>query len=53
MSRRRRRIACDCGIVAVTGSDPAGMTVGRRTRSKPPAIWRALMLREIALLAAR
>jgi hypothetical protein len=41
-----RRIACDCGIVAVAGSDPAGMTVGRRTRSIPPAIRRALVLRD-------
>ena len=42
----RRRVACDCGIVAVAGSDPAGMTVGRRTRSIPPAIRRALLLRD-------
>ena len=41
-----RRVACDCGIVAVAGSDPAGMTVGRRTRSIPPAIRRGLVLRD-------
>jgi hypothetical protein len=41
-----RRVACDCGIVAVAGNDPVGMTVGRRTRSIPPAIRRALVLRD-------
>ena len=41
-----RRVACDCGVVAVAGSDPAGMTVGRRTRAIPPAIRRALVLRD-------
>ena len=41
-----RRIACDCGVVAVAGSDPVGMTVGRRTRAIPPAIRRALVLRD-------
>jgi len=41
-----RRVACDCGVVAVAGNDPVGMTVGRRTRSIPPAIRRALMLRD-------
>ena len=41
-----RRIACDCGLVAVTGNDPASMSVGRRTRSIPAAIRRALLLRD-------
>jgi hypothetical protein len=41
-----RRIACDCGLVAVTGNDPADMSVGRRTRSIPPTIRRALLLRD-------
>ena len=41
-----RRIACDCGVVAVAGNDPVGMSVGRRTRSIPPAIRRALVLRD-------
>ena len=42
-----RRVACDCGIVAV-GHDPAGtnMSIGRRSRSIPLAIRRALILRD-------
>jgi hypothetical protein len=40
-----RRIACDCGVVAAAG-DGAGLNIGRRTRSIPPAIRRALALRD-------
>ena len=40
-----RRIACDCGLVAVAG-DGAGLNIGRRARSIPPAIRRALTLRD-------
>jgi hypothetical protein len=42
-----RRIACDCGLVA-TRTDAAGsvLDVGRRTRSIPPALRRALWLRD-------
>jgi hypothetical protein len=40
-----RRIACDCGVVAVAG-DGAGLNIGRRARSIPPAIRRALTLRD-------
>jgi hypothetical protein len=40
-----RRIACDCGMVAVAG-DGAGPNIGRRARSIPPAIRRALALRD-------
>jgi hypothetical protein len=40
-------VACDCGIVAV-GHDQTGtnMSIGRRSRSIPPAIRRALILRD-------
>jgi hypothetical protein len=41
-----RRVACDCGLLAVTGDPGTGMNVGRRTRSIPPAIRRALQLRD-------
>ncbi|HUJ77239.1 MAG TPA: DUF222 domain-containing protein, partial [bacterium] len=40
-----RRVACDCGLVAV-GHDGEALDIGRRTRSIPPAIRRALMLRD-------
>jgi hypothetical protein len=40
-----RRIACDCGVVAVAG-DGAQLNIGRRARSIPPAIRRALALRD-------
>jgi hypothetical protein len=40
-----RRIACDCGVVAVAG-DGAELNIGRRARSIPPAIRRALALRD-------
>jgi hypothetical protein len=42
-----RRIACDCGLVA-TRTDASGsvLDVGRRTRSIPPALRRALWLRD-------
>jgi hypothetical protein len=42
-----RRLACDCGLVATrTDSDGAVLDVGRRTRTIPPAIRRALWLRD-------
>ncbi len=45
-----RRVACDCGLVAVsTGgaqSDASPLNIGRRTRAIPPAIRRALVLRD-------
>ncbi len=42
-----RRIACDCGLVATrTDDDGSVLDVGRRTRSIPPAIRRALWLRD-------
>jgi hypothetical protein len=40
-----RRVACDCGLVAVSG-DGAELNIGRRTRSVPPALRRALALRD-------
>ena len=40
-----RRVACDCGLVAV-GRDGEALNIGRRARSIPPAIRRALMLRD-------
>jgi hypothetical protein len=40
-----RRVACDCGLVAV-GSDGQALNIGRRARTIPPAIRRALMLRD-------
>jgi hypothetical protein len=40
-----RRIACDCGLVAVTGQGEA-LDIGRRARSIPPAIRRVLRLRD-------
>jgi hypothetical protein len=38
-----RKVACDCGLVAALGGGP---DVGRRTRSIPPALRRALMARD-------
>lgn len=40
-----RRVACDCGLVAASG-DGEALNIGRRTRTIPPAIRRALMLRD-------
>jgi hypothetical protein len=40
-----RRVACDCGLVAIAG-DGEALNIGRRARSIPPAIRRALMLRD-------
>ena len=40
-----RRVACDCGLVAI-GRDSEALNIGRRTRSIPPAIRRAMMLRD-------
>ena len=43
-----RRLACDCGVVTLTEA-AAGqpLSVGRRTRSIPPAIARALARRDV------
>jgi hypothetical protein len=42
-----RRVACDCGIVAVgRDGDGEALNIGRRARTIPPAIRRALMLRD-------
>ena len=40
-----RRVACDCGLVAVAGTGEF-LNIGRRTRSIPPAIRRVLLLRD-------
>jgi hypothetical protein len=40
-----RRVACDCGLVAVSG-DGEKLNIGHRSRSIPPAIRRALTLRD-------
>ncbi len=40
-----RRVACDCGVVAASGSGET-LNIGRRTRTISPAIRRALMLRD-------
>jgi len=40
-----RRVACDCGLLAV-GHDGEALNIGRRARSIPPAIRRALMVRD-------
>ena len=40
-----RKVACDCGLVAI-GGDGEALNIGRRARSIPPAIRRALMLRD-------
>ena len=44
-SETLRRVACDCGLVAA-GADGEELSIGRRTRTIPPAIRRALMLRD-------
>jgi hypothetical protein len=43
-----RRIACDCGLVAVSGDAGSAhqLNIGRRSRQIPPAIRRALSLRD-------
>jgi len=43
-----RRVACDCGLVAATrgGADGGRLDIGRRTRTIPPAIRRALVLHD-------
>jgi hypothetical protein len=42
-----RRIACDCGLVAVSGNATSTqLNIGRRSRQIPPAIRRALLLRD-------
>jgi hypothetical protein len=40
-----RRVACDCGLLAI-GRDGEALNIGRRARTIPPAIRRALMLRD-------
>jgi hypothetical protein len=40
-----QRVACDCGLVAMTGHGER-LSIGRRSRSIPPAIRRALLLRD-------
>ena len=40
-----RRVACDCGMVAMSRNGEA-LNIGRRARTIPPAIRRALMLRD-------
>jgi hypothetical protein len=40
-----RRVACDAGVVAVSGAG-IDLSIGRRSRSIPPAIRRALHLRD-------
>ena len=40
-----RRVACDCGLLAA-GREGQALNIGRRARSIPPAIRRALMLRD-------
>jgi hypothetical protein len=44
-SEALRRVTCDSGMMAVSETGQ-GMTVGRRTRSIPSAMRRALMLRD-------
>jgi hypothetical protein len=42
-----RRLSCDCGLVRVRhGSDGAVLAVGRKTRTIPPALRRALEVRD-------
>jgi hypothetical protein len=43
-----RRVSCDCGLVAAKSAGEGGETlsIGRRARTIPPAIRRALMLRD-------
>jgi len=42
-----RRVACDCGLVVVgEGAEGETLNIGRRSRSIPPAIRRALMARD-------
>lgn len=41
-----RRVACDCGVVAAVGDHDGGLSIGRRSRSIPPAIRRAIQLRD-------
>ncbi|NNE35773.1 MAG: DUF222 domain-containing protein, partial [Rhodothermales bacterium] len=43
-----RRLGCDCSVVRVT-DDSSGepLSIGRKTRSIPPAIRRALRFRDI------
>jgi hypothetical protein len=46
-SETLRRVACDCGVVAVVGDGDGGaLNIGRRTRTIPPMIRRALALRD-------
>ena len=40
-----RRVSCDCGLVAVSGGGES-LNIGHRSRAIPPAIRRALVLRD-------
>ncbi|MGE0788053.1 MAG: DUF222 domain-containing protein [Sandaracinaceae bacterium] len=42
-----RRLACDCSLIGVKlDRDGDPLDVGRKTRSIPPALWRAIVLRD-------
>ncbi|MBK7536161.1 MAG: DUF222 domain-containing protein [Myxococcales bacterium] len=42
-----RRLACDCGLVVATvAADAAPLSIGRKTRTIPAALKRALLLRD-------
>ncbi|MGE0785528.1 MAG: DUF222 domain-containing protein [Sandaracinaceae bacterium] len=42
-----RRVACDCSLIGVkVDGDGDPLDVGRKTRSIPPALWRAIVLRD-------
>ncbi|MGE0791992.1 MAG: HNH endonuclease [Sandaracinaceae bacterium] len=42
-----RRIACDCSLIGVKhDADGDPLDVGRKTRTIPPALWRAIVLRD-------
>jgi hypothetical protein len=46
-SETLRRVACDCALVpTLTGSHVTTLNIGRRTRTIPPALRRALWLRD-------
>ena len=42
-----RRVACDCGVHAVVEGEDGIVGVGRKTRSIPPAVRRALRSRDV------
>ncbi|MBK7533909.1 MAG: DUF222 domain-containing protein [Myxococcales bacterium] len=41
-----RRLACDCGLVVATDTDTTPLSIGRKTRTIPAALKRALLLRD-------